>query len=859
MTAPIESRVRGLVARRSGWRLSLQHHPSEPEASYLVAVPGAPLHAAGWKLHLAAIEEDAAELLSRCLPALVERSVAFKVLTSLAYVGRLNSDHANPSQAGKLVTVYPRGDEHALRLADVLHELSADLRSPPILSDKRFRVGSSVHCRWGGIRASYLQTLAGEIAPFVVREGRKVPDRRVPRFVEPPAGTLDIAPEGVVATPSRGARIGDRYVVVRMLARGLRGWTALGLDTAELMPCVLKVAHANALVDAEGRDARDRLRHEAAMLARLSGAPVPGVLAGPLELPAGDLLLVLEDLSGPTMEESLDRMRAVGSLPRGTELERWGRLLLRPLLEIHDRGVTHRDLKPSNIVVGAGGAMLLDLELAHAGGEAPFRGGTVGFADPAQLAGAPPDPRDDVYGWGALLFAVATGISPAMIPAERRGAFLRSVGPRSRLVELAARCLSTDPGRRPGSVEELEGDLGSCATPITPPSDRPFVPLRVATDLAHHLLRFLRSDGALPWKPPLLHGRVPLHDLRGTAGAVLALAELVPLVDDEDLREGLREGVRTLTHAAPTLVDPGAGLYVGETGVVLSLLAASEVLYESASRNEALARWHRQHAVPHHAPDLHHGSAGRLRGALAVHALTGEPSALVEAECAVDYLLQSVFEVAGGPFWPRPTRDATRDDPELNDEEPFVGYSHGSAGIIDALLDYLEVARSDEVVELVGREVEWLEAHAMPIAGGAVAWPRHPTGEYPNPAFWCHGAAGVARFLMRAARFVPVRGGLVDAALLATARGALWAESHLCHGLAGNLDIVLDAPNPELQTGLVRHLASWLEESERLAESMGLYRPDFLRGLPGLICTLVRLHDPSRPHALAVEAFRRWA
>jgi serine/threonine protein kinase len=106
----------------------------------------------------------------------------------------------------------------------------------------------------------------------------------------------------------------------------------------------------------------------------------------------------------------------------------------------HSRGVIHRDLKPANVMLGAfGETFVLDWGIAKRlrtapgeAAEAPLDGedevapgksrraagtnqiGTPEYWAPEQLAGAPElhDERTDVYGLGAILYAVLTGSSP---------------------------------------------------------------------------------------------------------------------------------------------------------------------------------------------------------------------------------------------------------------------------------------------------------------------------------------------------------------------------------------------------------------------------------------------------------------
>src|SRR5712691_2892657 len=92
--------------------------PSGPDSSWiLVSYEDMQLPEQGWKLHLTANFASAEEVLQRALPVLLSEQVSFKVLASLPDLAHMNDGYAGLSQIGKFVTIYPRTDEEAVRLA----------------------------------------------------------------------------------------------------------------------------------------------------------------------------------------------------------------------------------------------------------------------------------------------------------------------------------------------------------------------------------------------------------------------------------------------------------------------------------------------------------------------------------------------------------------------------------------------------------------------------------------------------------------------------------------------------------------------------------------------------------------------
>ncbi|CAM5392147.1 Serine/threonine-protein kinase PknA OS=Streptomyces lavendulae subsp. lavendulae OX=58340 GN=pknA1 PE=4 SV=1 [Streptomyces lavendulae subsp. lavendulae] len=86
--------------------------------------------AQGWKLHVSATSASAPAVLAKALDVLLREGSAFKFARSLEQVSALNSRATPRGSSGKFITVYPRSDTDAARIALELHRATTGLAGP---------------------------------------------------------------------------------------------------------------------------------------------------------------------------------------------------------------------------------------------------------------------------------------------------------------------------------------------------------------------------------------------------------------------------------------------------------------------------------------------------------------------------------------------------------------------------------------------------------------------------------------------------------------------------------------------------------------------------------------------------------
>jgi eukaryotic-like serine/threonine-protein kinase len=224
-------------------------------------------------------------------------------------------------------------------------------------------------------------------------------------------------------------------------------------------------------------NAKERFEREARALSALNDSHICTIYdVGEHE---GRQFLVMELLEGRTLKQYID-----GQALPVKQILNLGIQIAGALETAHGRGIIHRDLKPANIFVTERGEIkVLDFGLAKLLQQADQDAtlslgltqplavlGTVPYAAPEQLRCENTDGRTDIWGFGTVLYEMATSqrpfneeVAPRLIDAvlHKVPAPLRTLNSAipAELERIILKCLEKDPENRYQSAKELVVDL----------------------------------------------------------------------------------------------------------------------------------------------------------------------------------------------------------------------------------------------------------------------------------------------------------------------------------------------------------------------------------------------------------------
>ena len=176
------------------------------------------------------------------------------------------------------------------------------------------------------------------------------------------------------------------------------------------------------------------------------------------------IFLVMEYIEGMSLRRYLE---TYGRVPEEQVLK-WAQELCRILAYLHGRcpAIIYRDLKPENIMIRQDGTLkLIDFggALAYAWGSErqALCAGTAGYAPKEQWEQTKGDVTWDIYGMGAVLHEMLTGVSPCRPPYGRRSVLEYDKTLSSAWDRIISVCTAGEASDRYQSAAQLLGDRKS--------------------------------------------------------------------------------------------------------------------------------------------------------------------------------------------------------------------------------------------------------------------------------------------------------------------------------------------------------------------------------------------------------------
>lgn len=822
----------------------------------------------GWKLHVSSVQTEAVDSLRRVVPILRRFSVPFKVAADEDILELLNAGMFGHTQVGKFATVYSDelSESRRTALVERLVDATSGMNGPRIVTDAH--LGGCIYCRYGEYRPTRSRNRLGVYeAPEMDRE---LTAYSVP--FEMPDGVDGAEVYGVEEASSTAPTrpIGPGYLVLDAIQTHSKGAVLLALDLRDrdhAEKVVLKEGRAWCMSDAEGRDMRDRLRHQAEVYDDV-GAQVQTPEIAPVFEHQGNCYLPIEHVEGRDLDEwdmlpyrertEADRRRLLEDLSAAAKAIR----------NLHRAGYLHRDLSPTNLRVTEDGVYLLDLELAHRRGSerSPFMEGTPGFVSPQQRKGRVPKRADDVYSFGAVCGSLLTGVKGSNLPAgadELSERLERLSGAPRITCETVAACLSEERASRP-TMQEVDEALDPALASETIPSsferDRILDCVRSGVDW---LLAGARVDpNTGMWRSPVLEGAHQSQDVvveeetvyrsanRGVAGVVYLLSRLqgAGLVVDPRIPDRVESAVDWLLAHHDTPDDQMPGLHFGEAGVAVAI--CESIAAGILDRGAWLDRYLEEvFTVEPDWPDLTHGAAGQGLAVYICGDLLESTDVVHRAAPFADYLIERQEEFGA---WRLP------EGVRAMEGECFTGFAHGAAGILYFLAKHARQHDSDLAEEAALAAVDWLmDTGRVSSSGVSLWWPMSLSTE-PPWHWWCHGAPGIALGFLAAYEMTGERryAGAARACLRTHPVHVRYPNLSQCHGLSGLGEIYLEAYR-------VLGDDEWLTRARRLAQVLAdlaqptsrgsawnvenplSYPPDLMTGSAGVLHFLARtvLHE----------------
>lgn len=777
----------------------------------------------GWKIHVSSVLSDAEAVLAATVRICVKFGVPFKALLDRHLLQLVNSKGWSREAGGKFITIYPGSQDQFMSVLEALDSATKDYRGPYILSDRRYKQSSVVHYRYGGISGQSIRLLSGEqYAVLTAPDGSHVADMRSP-FWNPPSWVVDpVKGEEAPSEAGQGGLAGGRYNVTAALAFSMSGGVYLATDNATGDKVVIKEARPFTTVDAEGVDAKERLRREYEVLKLLSEtqvAPRPIDMFDEWE----HRFIVLEHVPGMHIGQfSIANgllSNIIGDHSRRAEyritlLELWLECV-RALARIHATGVVVGDLSLTNVLVVEGTRRVRIIDFEAAWGPKLWKPSTIHTPGFKRTDGtSEPGLEDDYLAMGSILLGSLFPINNLLgLDMDLAKRFLRLYGREYGLSEgllgCIASCFATAPSERT-DLEALESAIFRELVALRPQREFPERafrprPLKLKPhieQIREYILAsadYQRSDRLVP-ADPMVFLTNPSNIAYGASGVAYSLYKLSGEVPSSFAAWIMSRNVSS---------DDVPGLYVGLSG-------QAWVLWEMGFKDPAMELYRKARAHPElrGCSSVMFGATGFGLTSLKLFANTKDQSFLDDAAGVADWLCGQQDSQGGSLTWT-----------DYRGDMLGSGYAVGNSGVALFLL-YAFLATGNKEYLRVGRQA--LKRDLDKLYELAPGYRSVPRGESDPPVlspYWLDGSAGVVTTLLRYWA-VTKEEALLECAreLLRDCRRKYTIFPGLFQGLSGVGNVLLDAFQFTSDT-------EFLKDAKRAAEGVMSFAVKRHRGI----------------------------
>lgn len=711
-----------------------------------VTPPDSRLPSQGWKIHVSTTPSKAKEMLRCIVPVLVKRKVPFKFALDSLVLSIITGKGWSIAGAGKFITIYFDTEEQFVSTAEELHQATAGMEGPYIVSDRQYRGSKVIYYRYGGFSPIEILTPKGEkILVISQPDGSSIPDRRLSHFVLPD-WVRDPFPGPHPPSPGEPQTLlkDGRYMVRSTLAIASCGSVYLAEDTVNQAQVIIKQAHPLLNFTPNGDDSTELLKREYRLLRKVEDT---GIGPRPLDFfQEGEQSYLVEEYIPNAMTlrfYSGARTIVLLTEPTREKVEafwlEYNRIFLRiaqMLAKLHERGIVFMDFSHNNVLVSNDGETLKLIDFEAAFDTAIDRPSfllTPGFASLSDI-NLPAGFANDYFSLGAAMLSYIMPVNAMLvIDSSAPARFLESIAADfslpSGLEQLIFRLLHSDFRLRPSlgeTISLLEKMEISSAPQYRVREDIQNACRKTLDGVVDHILSaasYDRTDRLFPSDPKIFVTN-PLSIAFGACGVAWALKKITGDVPSRVIEWMLRQPIDAKRYPP--------GLYLGMAGIAWVF---KEVGLQQKAEEVMRLTW--DHPALAESPDMFYGLSGWGTAQLRFFLDTSDEEYLHQAMRAGELLASTAQEENGNCYWSQ------------SSSAVGLGFAHGSSGISIFLL-YLYLATGDSrFLELGKRALEFDITATVPNLDGNLSLQVRRIPGAPGVPYFRYGSSGLGMALVR--------------------------------------------------------------------------------------------------------------